>query len=245
MRSLPPIPIGRIGRVGTGVSNRRFSMHDLCPELWLNASDLSTITEAAGAVSQWDDKSGNGNHVTQETGAYQPSTGSDTLNGRNVLTFDEDFLQLTDNVSFRTAVFVMDQVNGAGGTGAVFGSVSPSTGYYTFININASDGSYDISIDGSAGYTGEACANGTSFTSGANIDLGRTNAENEAPTIWAVRFDEAYYADYIGAFNTDAATKLIGNFAELVLFNRLLSDTEVNKIGNYLSKKWGIAWTDV
>ena len=35
--------------------------------LWLDASDSSTITEVSGAVSQWDDKSGNGNHVSQGT----------------------------------------------------------------------------------------------------------------------------------------------------------------------------------
>ena len=30
-------------------------------QLWLDASDTSTITQSEGSVSQWDDKSGNGN----------------------------------------------------------------------------------------------------------------------------------------------------------------------------------------
>ena len=34
--------------------------------LWLDAKDESTITESGGAVSQWDDKSGNDNHAVQE-----------------------------------------------------------------------------------------------------------------------------------------------------------------------------------
>jgi len=37
--------------------------------LWLDAADASTITESGGAVSQWDDKSGNNHHVIQATSA--------------------------------------------------------------------------------------------------------------------------------------------------------------------------------
>jgi len=41
-------------------------------ELWLDASDYSTITESGGSVSQWADKSGSDNHATQATGSRQP-----------------------------------------------------------------------------------------------------------------------------------------------------------------------------
>jgi hypothetical protein len=57
-------------------------------ELWLDASDSSTITESAGFVSQWDDKSGSGNHFPQGSGSAQPTTGTRTLNDLNVLDFD-------------------------------------------------------------------------------------------------------------------------------------------------------------
>ena len=33
--------------------------------LWLDADDNTTITHSSNAVSQWNDKSGNGNHATQ------------------------------------------------------------------------------------------------------------------------------------------------------------------------------------
>jgi hypothetical protein len=61
-------------------------------QLWLDASDTTTITEAGGSVSQWNDKSGNGNNVTQGTGALQPTTGVSTVNGLNVLNFAGDLL---------------------------------------------------------------------------------------------------------------------------------------------------------
>ena len=40
--------------------------------LWLDAADSSTITESGGAVSKWDDKSGNDRHVAQATPSDRP-----------------------------------------------------------------------------------------------------------------------------------------------------------------------------
>lgn len=62
--------------------------------LWLDASDLESITDSAGAVSSWLDKS-NGHGFAQGAGSHRPSTGSATLNTLNVLTFDGDYLTTT------------------------------------------------------------------------------------------------------------------------------------------------------
>jgi hypothetical protein len=56
--------------------------------LWLDAADAPTITHSGGAVSQWADKSGGGNHAAQGAAASQPATGANTINGKNVITFD-------------------------------------------------------------------------------------------------------------------------------------------------------------
>ena len=56
--------------------------------LWLDAADASTITESGGAVSQWDDKSGGAYNFTQAISALQPLYGSETLNGKSVVSFD-------------------------------------------------------------------------------------------------------------------------------------------------------------
>jgi hypothetical protein len=62
-------------------------------DVWFDASDSSTITEIGGRVSQLDDKSNNAvpQNIAQGVGSEQPQTGVDTLNGLNVLTFDEAF----------------------------------------------------------------------------------------------------------------------------------------------------------
>ena len=56
-------------------------------KLWLDASDTSTITHSSNAVSGWDDKSGNGFQL-QSFG--DPSTGTRSLDGKNVIDFDGD-----------------------------------------------------------------------------------------------------------------------------------------------------------
>jgi uncharacterized repeat protein (TIGR02543 family) len=65
---------------------------ELTTEIWLDAADLGTITHDNGAVSQWDDKSGNDIHLTQVNSANQPTTGTTTVNGENALEFSNDYL---------------------------------------------------------------------------------------------------------------------------------------------------------
>lgn len=55
--------------------------------LWLDASDLSSVTTVGGNVSQWNDKSGNGNHVSQGTAGNRPAYQTSVVNGRNAIQF--------------------------------------------------------------------------------------------------------------------------------------------------------------
>jgi len=58
---------------------------------WFDAADTATITDAgSGAVSQWDDKSGNGQHLVQATGSRRPTTGVESQNGHNTISFDSN-----------------------------------------------------------------------------------------------------------------------------------------------------------
>ncbi len=55
--------------------------------LWLDASNAGSITSSGSPakVSQWNDLSSAGNNATQGTGANQPTTGTRTQNGLNVI----------------------------------------------------------------------------------------------------------------------------------------------------------------
>ena len=60
---------------------------DISTTAWYDAADAGTITESSGAVSQWNDKSGNGNHAAQGSAADQPATGG-AINGVNAIDFN-------------------------------------------------------------------------------------------------------------------------------------------------------------
>lgn len=71
----------------------------IATQLWLDAADSSSITLVSGAVSQWNDKSGNGRHVTQGTAANRPAYPAAVLNGLNVVRFDGSNDKLTRNTT--------------------------------------------------------------------------------------------------------------------------------------------------
>jgi len=58
--------------------------------LWLDAADASTVTTVSGAVSQWNDKSGNGLNTTQGTANNRPSYQTSSLASKNTIQFDGD-----------------------------------------------------------------------------------------------------------------------------------------------------------
>ena len=69
------------------IEGTAFDVNDLSPALWLDAADASTITETGGKVSQWDDKSGNNNHISQSNSSYQPQYNPTQLNGQGGVDF--------------------------------------------------------------------------------------------------------------------------------------------------------------
>lgn len=78
---------GQRSAVSAGIGNAFDPITD--PQLlgWWDASDAATITETTGQVSSWADKAGGG-ALVQANGPFQPSTGTRSLNGLNVIDFD-------------------------------------------------------------------------------------------------------------------------------------------------------------
>jgi hypothetical protein len=72
------------------IEGTAFDVNDLSPALWLDAADASTITESGGKVSQWDDKSGNDNHLSQSNSGYQPQYNPTQLNGQGGVDFHQN-----------------------------------------------------------------------------------------------------------------------------------------------------------
>jgi hypothetical protein len=70
--------------------------------LWLDASDASVFTLDGAAVTQWNDKSPQADHVSQSTSGLKPTRTSAAggLQGRPVVQFTDDWLSTTTTTAF-------------------------------------------------------------------------------------------------------------------------------------------------
>jgi hypothetical protein len=225
--------------------------------LWLDASDAATITSSGGLVSTWADKSGGGNNANQATGTKQPTTGSTTQNGKNVLAFDgtSDYMVSNCGVSANAlTMFVVANKTAAGGAGNTYSRV------VSFANSgNANDYGYNSSIlfaysQGlNAGYNPSAYAYSNSATSGLQNQYNQANASglrvngtsvsiyNNALSNTSTYGSISLSNDRVGlgnSFNGLADAYLNGWIAEVLVYNVSLTDTQVTNTLAYLKTKW-------
>lgn len=74
---------------------------DISTVFWYDASDLSSITSSSNVINQVDDKSGNNVHLNVITGGkLGPKTGTRSLNGMNVFSWDQSDQILENNGFF-------------------------------------------------------------------------------------------------------------------------------------------------
>ena len=78
-------------------------------KLWVDADDGATITNTAFGISQWNDKSSNGHHLSQSNTSHRPQLSTGALGARNVVNFNgTDERMVCDPIA--TGVFNGDQI---------------------------------------------------------------------------------------------------------------------------------------
>ena len=115
---------------------------EITTELWLNAN-TDNITTAAGSVIQWHDKSGDDHLVDQIVTASQPSTGIVTINGKNTITFANDFFNsaYVATNSLQKSVYVV--IRGVPANTGSFPGIITWKGTYPFsLTSNTAQGRY-------------------------------------------------------------------------------------------------------
>jgi hypothetical protein len=101
---------------------------DISTSLWLDAADATTITESGGAVSQWDDKSGNLRHASQSSSGSRPTISAAAQNSLDALSFDgsNDFFSLASALPSASSgsfdVFFIGKPNNNARVGAYSGA---------------------------------------------------------------------------------------------------------------------------
>jgi len=222
----------------SGLVQAAFSPLDLSPVLWLDASDTSTITESGGAVSQWDDKSGNGYDVAQGTAARQPKSGTATLNGLNTIEYDNTtsfqylysaaldvsgsthtFFCVVDVAASDTAHALLTSGNQFGGYAYLAQSGSANTGISNWTTTS-------LHVDGAV-FTGTTRDDVYTHL-GTGSKIVRIVAQaNVSGMSWGYGQDP---------FDWDYGSKL----AEIIVVDGTLTAGEITATESYLADKWGI-----
>lgn len=227
--------------------------------LWLDAADTSTLTLESGAVVEWRDKSGNYRHAQQATPGSRPAYVTSAINGLPALNFDgtDDFLATSGFSLSTVSLFVVVTARWTVTETAAFAGQN-FTSKKSFGRVGSAGFDYianDIRgvTDGfNSGTTGPRAigqqpgglSNGDVAlistllgASGTDIRFNRSSiarvSRNDPPSTDSNGFaigrpGAGYAAEYWN-----------GRIAEVILFNRVVDNTERNAIEAYLRTKWG------
>jgi hypothetical protein len=216
---------------------------DITTQVWFDSSDLSTITDTLGAVSQFNDKSGNDRHATQAIGVNQAETGVNTLGGLNTLTMrnGSKFMNVAGSASTIAFYSVVDLDPLAGtGTIAVLGSSGTSTPDSELFFRSTAIG--DISFDGSALGTGlgKYSLDGSAFSASGIKNHTTPSAPNSGGHILSGVFDVSFTLAQI--LNREGLVSDANghNIGEIVATSAELSLSDRQKLEGYYAWKWGL-----
>lgn len=236
---------------------------DISTEVWFDAADTDTIALQTG-ISQWDDKSGNNNHLTQSGGSAQPEYGARSLNGITVPNFDgsNDHMDLTTEVplvssNFGREVWAVFIVDSHATTNLVFGKGSG--------NVQVGITPYDATGDAAPPKTLRVWCCGTQDAYATNADKSDTAIISGDPYFagWLAHNDfkefsvNGNFEPTTGAWNPSTlpnnsglplATmgqgsgipKFDGIIAEAIITSDTLTTDERQKMEAYLARKWGL-----
>lgn len=205
---------------------------------------------AVPKLSQWNDKSGNGNNVVQGTGTAQPIYIPNAENGKSALSFNG-----SSNLIMPSPLYAIP--NGANTiiavskiyteTGATEWVVNLSTGsggidyYFIYDNVAGAFNMKNASLAQQAQITGLTNTNlqilvGT--FNGANIQTVRSNngaASTNASAAPIATIDRGW----IGA-RTSGVTFFRGELCSLLIYNTLLTSSQIGQISRFLGNQWGV-----
>ena len=220
--------------------------------LWLDAADASTVTIVSGAVSQWNDKSGNSRHATQSTSGKRPLFAATGLNSMPAIDCDgtDDELLLTGVTSLTSvfqSLFVVAKRDNAGGRTEISIAIgNPSTGdsiaevprwsdnvMYTQVGYTANR-PVPTSVITDLPYITSATGGSIqrSYTNGTLIGTGTS----QSTTAFSVT------AGYIGSGTAVSISNRYfdGKISEIVLLPQEASTVTRQLVEGYLAHKWGL-----
>jgi hypothetical protein len=216
--------------------------------LWLDAADAPTVTTVSGAVSQWNDKSGNARHATQATAGNRPAYASATVNGKNTLTFDgsSDSLSVVSGFTLSSfACFAVFEPSAKSNSYIyLIWSTNPAIPQLSLISRYATPGNYEFYQTGTARQVISGSATGQNIAyyerSGSTVTP-RFNGGSAITSATVDSADTTVSIHRIGALLESSFTEYYqGIFCELILIGSVPSAGTRQRIEGYLAHKWGL-----
>jgi hypothetical protein len=231
--------------------------------VWLKAD--AGVDTLNGTVSRWHDQSGNGYDAIQSNTSRQPLLVADALNGKPVLRFDgfHQRLEFTNStVMSEFTIFMVVKNDSGGGLNPdhvmAFGPIGGGWDQWYFILFMGIDNVKDrIEIGGPDGGIRAVAPNISAYGEWRNISIEtnqliysttlRWNGNNATmiPVVGTNMSINAPMGTGGGIAGTDGDPS--GNvltakcdFAEVIIYNRVVSDSERVAVENYLSDKYNI-----
>jgi len=237
-------------------------------KVWLDAADTATITQSGGAVSQWTDKSGTAYTFTQSNSSYKPSTGVDTQNGKNVLTFvQNDSLLSTAAASTWTflhstvsTVFIAFKQTVGGSYGYILSDDQGSSANIGYIILNEPTSNLNVFAErgspGTYAFVNKTGAStlGTAFTyitaisdptnataaNRSDIRLKQGSAIKNNVQTSAVNTSSPTTTLRISDYDAGGNEGIQGTLGEILIYDSILSAGNILLNQQYLANKWGV-----
>ena len=222
-----------------------FSPEEYSTSLWLDSSDLTSISHSSDSIHEWRDKSGNDFHAIQSTLTKKPTLILSGLDEKPVVNFDgtDDSISSTSlNISQSYSIFIVAKTNNnETGRDYIFdGAISSArslvaldesgkikmwagwdNGGWQDSTFSTPDGYFVMT----AVFDTTNSLLGLNGTSTSSLNLGTSNLTNGIT---------------IGANAGTTSDFFDGSIAEFIILDETVSSTSQNEIEGYLANKWGL-----
>lgn len=219
--------------------------------LWLDASDAASITSSSGLVSQWDDKSGNGRHVTASSTA-RPTTGAHTQNSRNVLEFNGSSNVMVSTGSIQDPTLTLyvacrckASATNSGQSPLFIGQRTSSAltlGFYlngTAPELRVYDGGSEVTVAATRSTNDVVLWGGTTGSTGVNRALFNGTAKNGSGSL-GNSTPGASDRVVVGSLSrTSSPFFWQGYIFEAAIYTDVHSTAQIDSFLSYFSTKWG------
>lgn len=220
-------------------------------ELWLDASDESTITDTSGNVDTWTDKSDNAFEFT-DTGT-QPVTGTRTINSLNVVDFGgSGFMKsiasdITSTGSGLWTAFAVVETDTVTGVHNILDQDNQSTqriGQYLRINgSNLEALTFDTAVIAYTDTRGTVSTSTPFLASGVrntSVIEAFIDGSGDGTTSVSGTAKTGSTNITVGSFANSALQVWDGAIAEILFYNAVLSSGDIAAVETYLANKWGL-----